>query len=338
MSESNSIQSQGSKPDVNGDHGLEKGKQLERHQDQVNQWQPSTQKSSSTKKFFVKAFSFGDVDLYEKSPIVEGCHVVTKHHKKTLNRGLSFGPTRPGLHGGSNIRWFHNLFPLRQVFVPRVAFPLWDDNWDGNKSNRIKLGERPSRVVTRHVMLVRHGQYDEEHAQDHRRVLTDLGKLQAKKTGERLAEMIRNSTGSSANHCPLKLICSSSLTRAKQTADIIYQEMEAMASGEQWELVERNSSDPDLNEGFPCHHIPGPTGFTGLRVEEVDRDFPRLEEAFQKYIGTSDWLEGGDLPRSKPVPNPKKKGPRLEHEYEIVVGAYVSFSGSSIDLHLAIAR
>lgn len=47
-------------------------------------------------------------------------------NKKKLNRGLSFErPTRPGLHGGGNIRWFHNLFPLRQVFVPRVPFPLW---------------------------------------------------------------------------------------------------------------------------------------------------------------------------------------------------------------------
>ena len=46
-------------------------------------------------------------------------------NKKKLNRGLSFGPTRPGLHGGGNMRWFHNLFPLRQVFVPRVPFPLW---------------------------------------------------------------------------------------------------------------------------------------------------------------------------------------------------------------------
>lgn len=123
---------------------------------------------SSAKKFFKKAFSFGDVELDDNNSSsttmktekysTPAHHRVlsdnpttssesasgsakaisssasssntsststSPHNNKKLNRGLSFGPTRPGLHGGGNIRWFHNLFPLRQVFVPKVPFPLW---------------------------------------------------------------------------------------------------------------------------------------------------------------------------------------------------------------------
>lgn len=49
---------------------------------------------------------------------------------KFFGRALSFGQRREaGLHGGGTVRWFHNLFPLRQLFEPRVPYPLWDDNW-----------------------------------------------------------------------------------------------------------------------------------------------------------------------------------------------------------------
>ena len=48
-----------------------------------------------------------------------------------------------------------------------------------------------SQGVTRHVILIRHGQYDETHKDDARRILTELGRRQAKRTGERLAELIK---------------------------------------------------------------------------------------------------------------------------------------------------
>jgi serine/threonine-protein phosphatase PGAM5 len=205
-----------------------------------------------------------------------------------------------------------------------------DDNWDGNKSNRFKLGERPSYLVTRHIMLIRHGQYEEGPTNDDHRVLTDLGMKQARKTGERLAEIIRSASDANSKGCPLKLLCSSSLTRAKQTADIIYEEIQAMTSkyNEQnpdkqpWDRVERGESDPMLIEGFPVHHIPGPTGFTGLHVEDIDRDFPRVEEAFNKYVGRSDWLEENESPPHKELSPKNKEGPTVDHEYEIIVGTY----------------
>ena len=78
-------------------------------------------------------------------------------------------------------------FPASQKFTYPVEPPLWDRNWDGLKDRSVSR----KKGVTRHVILVRHGQYDETHKDDARRILTELGRRQAKKTGERLAELIK---------------------------------------------------------------------------------------------------------------------------------------------------
>ncbi len=68
--------------------------------------------------------------------------------------------------------YYHNLFPLRQLFVPAVEYPLWDENWDERQpssstesAEEQKTQKRQLRKngVTRHILLVRHGQYDETH-------------------------------------------------------------------------------------------------------------------------------------------------------------------------------
>ena len=76
--------------------------------------------------------------------------------------------------------WFHNLFPLRQLWKPKVEYPLWDEDWDGRKlelskdyddcddKDRAKKEREMKRYVrkhgvTRHIILIRHGQYDETH-------------------------------------------------------------------------------------------------------------------------------------------------------------------------------
>ena len=64
---------------------------------------------------------------------------------------------------------FHNLFPLRQLWRPKLEYPLWDENWDGRKiatTGDDKKDREMKRYVrkngiTRHIILIRHGQYDE---------------------------------------------------------------------------------------------------------------------------------------------------------------------------------
>lgn len=85
---------------------------------------------------------------------------------------------------------YHGLFPRRQLWRPSLEYPLWDYNWDGRQPPPIVVspsgedGDDESRKstgdgakaaeakreryirekgVTRHLILVRHGQYDETH-------------------------------------------------------------------------------------------------------------------------------------------------------------------------------
>ncbi len=66
---------------------------------------------------------------------------------------------------------FYDLFPERQLWKPTVEYPLWDEDWDGRKmkgtGDETKDLEMKRSVrkngVTKHIILIRHGQYDEKH-------------------------------------------------------------------------------------------------------------------------------------------------------------------------------
>jgi len=65
--------------------------------------------------------------------------------------------------------------------VPSKPYPEWDANWDFREPEKDGDGKpvKPRALGPhRHVILVRHGQYDETHDDDARRVLTPLGRQQ----------------------------------------------------------------------------------------------------------------------------------------------------------------
>lgn len=124
------------------------------------------------------------------------------------------------------------------------------------------------------MFFIRHGQYELE-TDDHG--LTELGKHQAKKTGERLKQM---ADGLKKDHygeikIKWKTVTSSGMLRARQTADIIAEVLGA----------EVNDYDGILNEGTPCIHHPGGVDVdSGSKLSRLLHDAPRLEAAFNKYI------------------------------------------------------
>eukprot|EP00978_Attheya_sp_CCMP212_P041373 scaffold236383_cov56-Attheya_sp.AAC.2 len=137
---------------------------------------------------------------------------------------------------------YQNRFPKRQLFRPKLEYPLWDNNWDGRRDPfSFSTG------VTRHLLLIRHGQYDQTHEEDHKRILTPLGRKQADHTGRRIAEIIKG-VDEKCRPCNVKVLRVSDMARAKETADIIATHIPG---------VERADPDPLLNEGWPAHHIPG---------------------------------------------------------------------------------
>ena len=87
--------------------------------------------------------------------------------------------TKPkwGMWGEEEDGLFHGLFPRRQLWRPHLEYPLWHADWDGrqpipvmsvDKDESARLTAQRDRQirkdgVTKHIILIRHGQYDETH-------------------------------------------------------------------------------------------------------------------------------------------------------------------------------
>merc|ERR1719278_2290698 len=87
-------------------------------------------------------------------------------------------------------------------------FPKWDQNWDqrepvADPNNNVKLP-----TASRHLILIRHGQYNLAGETDEERYLTTLGREQARLAGLRLAELSP----------PFTSMARSNMTRALETA------------------------------------------------------------------------------------------------------------------------
>lgn len=142
---------------------------------------------------------------------------------------------------------YYGFFPARQLWQPKLEYPLWDKNWDGRQPASTGDPEEDRRVlrhmrktgVTRHIILIRHGQYDETYKEDEKRVLTPLGREQAHLTGKRLAEMMQGAEGN-FGPCNIKSVKVSGLARARETAEIIAEHLPG---------VEVEEPDPMINEG-----------------------------------------------------------------------------------------
>jgi broad specificity phosphatase PhoE len=153
--------------------------------------------------------------------------------------------------------------------------------------------------------------------EDEKRKLTELGRVQAELTGKRLREMIDVVVSSSMNNssnggggdedstskaratfsCRVKALRVSDMTRAKETASIIASFLPLQGGGSTDDdtssskndvgVVTYHPPDPSLNEGRPCHHIPGVKA-TPKVIEVTDDNHRRIEEAFQRYFYRSD--------------------------------------------------
>jgi serine/threonine-protein phosphatase PGAM5 len=176
------------------------------------------------------------------------------------------------------------------VQKPKVPYPAWDYNWDHRSVGR-KLPSTAaplSNTKTRHILLIRHGQYEQGFPDDHQQILTPLGRKQAEYTGQRLAKLMLPTVPSSTDkdsfvpvvHCRIKAIHVSGMARAKETARII-----ASHLGENGRMIVTDP-DPLLNEALPAPIIPKRPDVGSLRKQQAEiRDHQgRIEEAFQKYI------------------------------------------------------
>lgn len=159
----------------------------------------------------------------------------------------------------------------------------WDFNWDfrqpeycvkpnstDEELNKVKA------TAKRKLYLIRHGQY-EHNKEDKDCILTKLGQQQAECTGKRLADLgIKYSD-----------FTVSTMTRAKETAEIIFKQLEIAETVKDVE-VERTDI---LREGHPIDAVPYHR-FKPANWEFVDG--PRIEAAFRRYFHRAHYSDKED--------------------------------------------
>jgi serine/threonine-protein phosphatase PGAM5 len=224
----------------------------------------------------------------------------------------------------------------RQMHVPNVPYPLWDYNWDGkmtsdtsleafrngqaNSSNSNSKKKKKGAKKSRHILLVRHGQYDERREEDIYRILTPLGRRQAIQTGIRLTQIARGSMNFEKNKFngkfSVKAIHVSNMVRAKETAQLIAQQFQ-----DQKVFVQK--PDPLLNEALPAPMVPIRPDIIGA-TEEIDEHHDRIEEAFRKYFYRNDDDEDVTIPPTSSDEDADDEGEENEededkNEFEVIV-------------------
>lgn len=239
--------------------------------------------------------------------------IKTEDHEQT---SLAAQPPKAGMLGGGDEQgYFHGLFPKRQLWQPRVPYPLWDNDWDGRREKPTGDAEADRKRhrhvretgVTRHIILIRHGQYDETHKDDKHRKLTELGRQQSDLTGRRIAEMVKG-FDDAFGPCNVKILRVSDMTRAKETAEIIAAHLPD---------IERAEPDPLLNEGRPSHHIPSGK-MDEEKIKKTDEGHLRIEEAFKKYLFRAPIPENAAIETDQPN-NVGEIKTNPKHEFEVIV-------------------
>ncbi|XP_053203001.1 serine/threonine-protein phosphatase PGAM5, mitochondrial-like [Panonychus citri] len=132
---------------------------------------------------------------------------------------------------------------------------------DDKQSSQEKL-QKAKVTASRHLLFIRHGQYTLNGKTDEERSLTELGRQQAYLAAQRLKEL----------NLPYSQIVQSTMTRAKQTAQIICKELPD---------VPVSSSDL-LREGLPI--LPEPSNNKEINNVRAFTDGPRIEAAFRRYF------------------------------------------------------
>jgi serine/threonine-protein phosphatase PGAM5 len=214
----------------------------------------------------------------------------------------------------SSAKLFYGECLERQICHPIVPYPAWNYAWDLREP--MKSGEKKHQLKTRHIILIRHGQYEQEAAEDCQRVLTELGRRQAEYTGKRIAEMmsvpdLRNiAAGQDVDECAgpirIKAIHTSGMKRAQETASIIAAHLEPLQKS-----ITLTEPDAMLNEALPSPIIPmrHDVGTIEEIAKEVDENHDRIELAFRKFFHRDD---GNDE-------NQPNESESHHHEFELIV-------------------
>ena len=171
----------------------------------------------------------------------------------------------PGLLGGAGAAayFLQNWAGSFTDTVGKYSDNTWDWDWDNRQSSHGK--------GSRTLIFVRHGQYVNAKT-DLGRVLTPLGREQAKLTGRRLNEMYGSS--SSIPGRKIDNIVYSTMTRAIETCNLIREELPPEIPAKPSESIREGCVYPPV----PQHPTWQPS------AEEFEKDGKRIENCFKENV------------------------------------------------------
>ncbi|CAF0717282.1 unnamed protein product [Brachionus calyciflorus] len=172
-----------------------------------------------------------------------------------------------------SVKWDHNwdrrhpeslTKPNRRSSVGQNLVDQKNENSEKKTTDDFEIGKKSSKA-SRHLFLIRHGQYEINAKDKDLMVLTPLGREQAELTGIRLSELTQNFKFNKIHH--------STMIRAIETADIIRTKLPKDIPVH---------VDPLLCEGAPIPPEP-PVGHWKPEFYFF-QDGSRIEAAFRKYF------------------------------------------------------
>lgn len=124
--------------------------------------------------------------------------------------------------------------------------------------------------ATRHLILIRHGQYNLDGATDKERTLTELGRAQAIKTGERLRDL----------KIPIDDFVVSTMVRAQETSKLILDQLP------QKDII-KVENEPMIQEGAPIEPVPAVAHWNPL-PSDFFVEGGRIEAGFRTHVHRAD--------------------------------------------------
>lgn len=136
----------------------------------------------------------------------------------------------------------------------------WDANWDHRQPNK-----NPRAI--RHIIMVRHGQYNMKDKLDEQRTLTEIGRQQSMLTGQRIAEL----------ELPVDTVVMSTMKRAQETGDIIISQL---PTSKPLKIV----NDKLIREGEPIQEVPMNASENYPLPHEFFQEGARIEAGFRAHF------------------------------------------------------
>ena len=162
-------------------------------------------------------------------------------------------------------QFYTTFISNKTAYAATIVTTKWDDDWD--RRSHVKS------TATRHILLVRHGQYNLKGATPDDKYLTPLGREQATLTGQRLKDLGMDQK--------ISVVAESSMIRAQETNKLICQKLNLDS-----DAVTFLTSDL-LCEGAPVEPDP-PSYHWTPDPQDFHLDGSRIETAFRKFLHRAD--------------------------------------------------